>query len=179
MASLRLSVRGVCACALNRVVTKMESVKKQQSAACPRRVAFHRRRTGCSMSKKGSCSRATPEDFYDVGARKFGPLRLPKRFGEKSAFSKRRVCHGENIRGTAAYIAKSADFAKPIHATVTTRERTIWVSLKTRNLKSLSPAGPSPAAILLKARPNHRDLARQILLTAICGPIILSSVRPA
>ena len=88
-----------------------------------------------------------PEDFYDLRARKFGPVRLPKRFGEKSAFVKRCVCYGKKGLRVDAYIAKSADFAKPIHATVTTHERAVWVSFKTRNLQSLSPAGPSPAAI--------------------------------
>src|ERR1700680_1662894 len=68
MASLRRSVRGVCACAANRVVTKTERAKKQQSAARPRRVAFHRRGTGCSMLKKEAAC-APPRRIFTTCAR--------------------------------------------------------------------------------------------------------------
>jgi hypothetical protein len=65
---------------------------------------------------------------------------------EKAPSLKDALVYGKKDPRVDAYIAKSADFAKSIHATVTTHECAVWVSLKPRNPQ-------------LKARRNHRDLA--------------------
>src|SRR2546430_966145 len=146
MASLGRSMRGACACASNRVVAKMESAKKKQNAACPRRVGFHRKGPRSSMLKK-EAARAPPRRIFTTCARENSARRDCRRdLARKSAFAKRCVSLWEKDPRIDTYIAKSADFAKSIHATVTTHECAVWVSLKTRNSQ-------------LKPRRNHRDLA--------------------
>jgi hypothetical protein len=94
--------------------------------------------------KKRSCSRATHGGFLRPAREKIRPGEIAEKiWREKAPSLKDALVYWKEDPRVDAYIAKSADLARPIRATVTTHDRADWVSLKTRNPQSLSPAWPS------------------------------------